>query len=254
MMFDQSPCPRNDGNLTKPRAILFGTAEELSKLTKMITELFNSSRTHFENEKIEIVAKIISITNQSVNESIREIHKFRDESMRILNDFQQNVTLERKQLEGVIKDLIISITNQSVNESIREIHKFRDESMRTLNDFQQNVTLERKQLEGVIKDLFHQCQNESKIEILKLPPYIEKLVQSSQKSFVEEMGQSTENISNFINKFHIDLNDRMQILRNDMQTSFKTMQDQFVDETTDLGVQVASEVQTFRCMYRDSYF
>ena len=206
MMFDQSPCPRNDGNLTKPRAILFGTAEELSKLTKMITELFNSSRTHFENEKIEIVAKIISITNQSVNESIREIHKFKDESMRILNDFQQNVTLERKQLEGVIKDL------------------------------------------------FHQCQNESKIEILKLPPYIEKLVQSSQKSFVEEMGQSTENISNFINKFHIDLNDRMQILRNDMQTSFKTMQDQFVDETTDLGVQVASEVQTFRCMYRDSYF
>ena len=201
------------GNLTNPTTIFPDKKSSCrcNKKTdtgtaKMITELFNSSRTYFENDKIEIVEKIISITNQSVNESSREIHKLREESMRKLDNFQQNITLERKHVKGVIRDLL------------------------------------------------QQCQNESKTEIFNLQQYIEKLVQSSRKSFVEEMGQSTENISNFINKFHIDLNDHIQKLRIHMQTSFETMQDQFVDETMNLRVHVASEVQTFRCMYRDSYF
>ena len=216
MMDNYWICPAY-GNLTKPTTILpdkksscrrnkktnndSGTAKELSKLAKKITKLVNSSRTCFENDKIELVEKIISITNQSFNETSREIHKLREESMRTLDNFQQNNTLERKQVEGMIRDLL------------------------------------------------HQCQNESKIEIFNLQQYIEKLVQSSRESFVEEMGQSTENISNFINNFHIDYDD-IQKLRIDMQTSFKTMQDQFVDETTDLR----SAVQTFSCMYRDSYF
>ena len=39
------------------------TANKLSYLTKMITELFNSSRTYFKNNKTEIDEKIITITN-----------------------------------------------------------------------------------------------------------------------------------------------------------------------------------------------
>ena len=43
------------------------TANKLCYLTKMITELFNSSRTYFKNNKTEIVEKIITITNHSLN-------------------------------------------------------------------------------------------------------------------------------------------------------------------------------------------
>ena len=120
------------------------------------------------------------------------------------------------------------------------------EIYRKLNTFQQNVTFEREQLEGVIRCLFHQYQNEYKNEILKLQAYIESIDRSSRKSYVNEMGQSTENISNFINQSHIDLNGRIQNLWVDIQTSFKTIKHQFVDETTELRGLVASEIQTFR--------
>ena len=184
------------------------TAKELFKLKEMITELLNTSRLYFENNETKKFEKIISIANQSVNESSRQISKFMEEIRRKLNTFQQNVTCERKQLLGAISDL------------------------------------------------FRQCQNESEKEILKLKAYIEQLVESSRKSFVEDMGKIgkfTNNISNIINQSHIDLSGRIQNLWADIQTSFKTMQYQFVDKTTELRVHVSSEVQTFRCMYENSF-
>lgn len=232
MIDNQSICPAH-GNLSS----VYPAQENPSNQGAFLLAEKSSIRCSIYTEKDTKTAKELSKLKKLITELLNTSRLY------FAND-------ETKKIEN-----IISIAIQSVNESSREIHKFMEEIWRhsQLNTFQQNVTCERKQLIGAISDLFRKCQNESKKEILKLKAYIEKLVESSRKSFVEEMGQFTENINNVINQSHIDLSGRIQNLWVDLQTSFKTMQHQFVEKTTELGVHVSSEVQTFRCMYRDSF-